>query len=199
VAIYVFVRYRKEFLKFAGLAGVMFLALLFYNYSIFGSPFINEYVAREDTSFSTPLLTGLVGNLFSPSRSFLFITPPLVLSFYGIFRLLFKKSKSEIEVLLSYLSVSFILTLLMLSMWWCWWGADRFGYGFFTEWLPIIGLMSFLVSLNFNKSAKIVLVILMVYSLYTQVNAVWFRKSRCAETHNWTFYCIKPILEKQGY
>lgn len=199
VALYVLIKYRKEFWKFALMGGVWALALLFYNYSIFGSPFVNEYKARNDTSFSTPILEGLTGYLFSPSRSFLFVTPPLVLSYYGIFYYIFKKNKSETEVLLKYLGISFLLTLLMLSMWWCWYGADRFGYGFLTEWLPIVAVLAYLPTLGLRKPFKILLVVLIVYSFYTQINAVWFRKSRCAQEHVWTFYCLKPVLEKQNY
>lgn len=197
--LYIFIKKRKEFLRFAVLGGLMGILLVAYNWLIFGSPFTNEYVARNDTSFSTPILTGLIGYLFSPSRSFLFVTPPLILSYYAIYKNFFKKGKIEVEVLLKYLGLAFISTLLMLSTWWCWYGADRFGYGFLTEWLPIIGLFTFLTTIEFKKPWKIILIILMVYSLYTQVNAVWFRKSRCNSDHVWDFYCLKPVLEKQDY
>ena len=199
VATYVFFKYRKEFLKFAAGAVLMAMLLSLYYYLIYGNPLTNEYIAKNDTEFSTPLLEGLFGSLFSPARSFLFVTPPLVLSFYEIFRLLFKKGKKDVEILLTYLSVSFLLTLLMLSKWWCWYGADRFGYGLLTEWVPIVCTLAFLVSVKLTKIFRILLIVLIVYSFYTQINAVWFRKSRCSQNHGWTFYCLKPVLEKQDY
>ena len=198
-AMYIFMYYRKEFFRFAVLSAVMAAILLFYNYAVFGSPLTNEYAARNDTSFSTPVWVGLGGYLFSPSRSFLFITPPLVLSYYGTFYYMFKKRKEPVEKLISCLSFTFLLTLLMLSMWWCWYGADRFGYGFLTEWLPILGIVTYLLSLKLKGTYKILFVILMIYSFYTQLNAVWFRKSRCNGDHIWDFYCITPVLKEQEY
>jgi hypothetical protein len=199
IAVYVFFKYRRESIRFILSAGIMACILATYYFLIYGSPFTNEYIVKQDTSFSTPLLTGLFGNLFSPARSFLFITPPLVLSYYGIFYYLFKNKKQEVDEFLNYLSISFIFTLMVLSMWWCWYGADRFGYGLLTEWMPIIVILTYLISQKLGNVLKILLIILMLYSFYTQINAVWFRKSRCRQDHAWTFYCIEPVLDRQDY
>lgn len=196
ITTFIFIKYKKEILLYFLTAGISVLCLALYYYFVYGSPITNEYIARGDTDFSTPLWDGLLGNMFSPSRSFLFITPPLALSFYGIYRLLIQKNKNYTDLLLSFLSISFIGTMLWLSTWWCWYGADRFGYGLYTEWIPIAGLIVYIMSLDFKKYQRIIFMILMIYSFYTQFNAVWFKKSRCSKEHNWTFECIKPAWNK---
>lgn len=205
VTVYVFFKHRDKFLKFI-LFSLPFAIMLFsYNYFAFGSPLTTEYIVKNNTSFSTPLLKGVIGNLLSPARSFLFVSPPLVASFYGFYLYLkkwFKKDSKnkEINTIFALLAITFIVILVIYSKWWCWYGADRFGYGFFTEWLPIVGLFSYLVLKPSGKILKIAFVILTVWSLYAQFNAVWYRKSRCRGDHNWSFYCFKPgFLSKQEY
>ena len=200
VAIFVFLKYRSEFIKFVLMGMPMAVFYLVYNYVTFGSPLTNEYVARNDTSFSSPIWEGLLGYLVSPARSFLFITPPLVLSYYGMWKLFRAKSRDHIDTLLTLLSVAFLATVVMYSAWWCWYGADRFGYGFFTEWLPLLSLLVFPFMVRIKGWGKILLVILAAYSFYTQFNAVVYRKSRCNKDHNWDFYCLKPgMFSEQEY
>jgi hypothetical protein len=192
LAVYVFFQYRKQFPQFVLAALPTVLFMLLYNYFVFGSAFIGEYQARDDTSFSTPLLEGLTGYLVSPSRSFLFVTPPLILSYYGMYKTFRKKNKGDLDKFLVFLGIYLIGTLLLLSKWWCWYGADRFGYGFLTEHIPAFAIFAFLVTQKFKKVGRIIILILFVYSFYTQFNAVVFRKSRCNNDHIWSFYCLQP-------
>jgi hypothetical protein len=175
--------------------------LLSYNYFMLGNPLTSEYVIKGDTSFGTPILQGLAGNLFSPARSFLFVSPPLVLGLYGTAVYLLKKKKNDFETLISFLSISFLGTLLLYSTWWCWYGADSFGYRFLTEWVPIVGILAYIVSSSFSKKIKILVVILMCYSILIQLNAVLYRRSRCEDNNQiWSFYCLKPLFfTKQDY
>lgn len=101
------------------------------------------------------------------------------------------------------LGITFITMLVLYSMWHDWCGGDRFGYGFLTEWTPITTVLSYIFfkPLVLKKAMKIVLIILIAWSLYVQFNAVWFRKSRCSgATHNWTLYCLQPqFINPQEY
>ncbi len=201
LSLYVLLKYRKQFIYYILFALPFCFLLLAYNTYAFGSPFTTEYVVKGNTQFSTPLLKGVVGNLFSPTRSFLFITPILVAAYYGMYVFFIKKRKDGVDKIMVLLSITYIIIFLLYSKWWCWDGADRFGYGFFTEWLPITALLTYLVLVPKKDSLKIILMVLIVYSLYTQFNAVWFRKSRCnVGTNDWTFECIKPaFFQKQEY
>ncbi len=202
ISLYVLIKHKKQFLNYILFALPFALLLFAYNYYAFGNPITNEYIFKGDTQFSTPLLEGLAGNLFSPARSFLFITPPLLLGYFGIIKTFLKKKKEPIDIILLTLSLTYLIALITYSKWWCWYGADRFGYGFFTEWVPIITLLGYTAVIE-KKSLvlKIALILLIIYSIYAQSNAVWFRKSRCSGlSHNWSFYCLKPgILTKQEY
>jgi len=120
VAIFVLVKYRRVFIQFILGAVPFAIIYMLYNYLMFGSPFVNEYVARDDTHFTTPIWEGLIGYMVSPARSFLFITPPLVMSYYCLVFLYKKKGKDYADHVLQYLGTAFIATLIMYSMWWCW-------------------------------------------------------------------------------
>ncbi|HAI62756.1 MAG: hypothetical protein UU64_C0006G0014 [candidate division WWE3 bacterium GW2011_GWF2_41_45] len=200
VALIVFLRFRSEFVKFVAMGAPIAIFYLSYNYLVFGSPITNEYIARNDTTFSTPVWVGLFGYMFSPARSFLFITPPLVLSYLGMWKLFKSRSRDYVDTILLYLSVAFLATLVMYSTWWCWYGADRFGYGFFTEWIPVLTLLTYPLAIKIKGIGRFILVLLIAYSFYTQFNAVIYRKSRCNMNHNWDFYCLKPgMFSEQEY
>jgi len=190
---YVFLCHKKYFKKFILCASPTLIFLLGYNFLTFGSIFSEGYSARNDISWNTPILLSLSGFLFSPARSFLFISPPLVISYYAMYKALTKhKSKNTDDRFYVYLAFVFLANLLLNSKWWAWHGGTGFGYRMLTDILPIATVFSYLITKNFNKTGKIIVVILMVYSVYIQANAVIFRKARCASTHNWSFYCLQP-------
>lgn len=189
---YVFFYQREHFIKFVLLAlPTIFLWFLF-NYVLYGSFFVEGYAAKNDHNWTTSLTTSVPGLLFSPARSFLFISPPLILSYYGIMHTVNKKRKKDIDILMSFLGIVFILSFLLISKWWAWQGANAFGYRMLTEYLPIVGAFTYLVSIKFSKPFKVLLIVFMFYSFYIHTNAVVFRKSRCEEEHLWTTYCLKP-------
>jgi uncharacterized membrane protein YuzA (DUF378 family) len=121
------------------------------------------------------------------------------IQFFGIFQLLktfFIKNKSKVEVLLTYLGITFVLGFVLMAKWRSWEGADRFGPGLLTEYLSLISIFSFILLDRligkFPKVTKIVLVVLAIYSFYVHFNATVFRKSRCTAEHTWSFYCLEP-------
>jgi hypothetical protein len=68
------------------------LALLSYNWVLFGSPFEFGYPAAAEgakrlNTFDTPLLRGLYGFLLSPGKSVFIFAPPVILALAGIRRL----------------------------------------------------------------------------------------------------------------
>ncbi|MFC1624958.1 hypothetical protein ACFL15_01125 [Patescibacteria group bacterium] len=192
IGLYIFYYHKKKFIKFCVYTLPTIIFLLIYNYLIFDSPFSEGYSQRGDLGWSFSLIPGLVGFLVSPARSLLFISPPLVLSFFGIIKVFTTKNNSNRHNFMLFLSIAFILSLLLMSKWWGWDGADAFGYRMLTEFLPIITMFSYMVSEGFNKIGKTILIALIVYSIYIQANAVIFRKSRCEREHNWSFYCLQP-------
>lgn len=195
IAVYIFSIGKKDVWKFLLPAIPAVIFLLISNYYSFGGIFADGYSARSDIKWSTPLLTGVVGFLFSPSRSFLFITPPLLLSYIAMFQV-FKNSKfgGENNYLYRFMTIPFILTLLLFSKWYDWSGANGFGYRMITDFLPFLILLTGEASKNFGKIAKGVLIVFVVYSIFIQTNAVYTLRSRCSEKDNWNFRCLTPRI-----
>lgn len=204
ITIYVFIQHREKLNKYILAAIPCVLFLVIHNQVAFGSPLTEGYGAREDFSWSTPLLISLPGYAFSPARSFLLISPPLALAYFGIYTF-FKKEKSKSTTdkkhlaIMRYLGIAFILSLLMLAKWYTWDGAPAFGYRMLVDFLPIVGLLAFDVTQSFGKKGKLIIAILIIFSIYVHQNAVLNRKSRCGKDHTWTVYCLLPPKEKPQY
>ncbi|MBD3366319.1 hypothetical protein GF360_03205 [candidate division WWE3 bacterium] len=201
LTVYVFFMHKKEFVKYLLYALPTALLLFAYNIYAWGNPLTTEYVEKSDTSFSTPLIVGLSGYLFSPARSFLFVTPPLVVGYFAMIRTFIKRNKEKLDILLITLSATFLIVLILYSKWHDWEGGDRFGYGFLTEWVPVMAVLSYIYIKPMKRLGKVIIGVLMLWSVVVQTNAVWIRKSRCSgASHNWSFYCITPqFFKKQNY
>jgi len=200
ISVYVFTKHREWVPRYilAVVPSILFLAL--YNHLTFGSVLTEGYGARNDYNRSTPLSESLTGYLFSPARSFLFLSPPLVLSFFAIYKAFSDKKYGEkLNLIFRYLSVGFLLSVLMMAKWWAWDGANGFGYRMLSDYLPIVGLLSFSVVEKLKHSYKVLILLFIVYSIFIHGNAVINRKSRCSHEHNWSFYCLAPPAEKAKY
>ena len=200
VTVYMLVERRKQFISFLLPVGICAALFFFYNRAIFGSPFIEGYGARGDFDWSTPLTESLLGFAISPARSFLFISPPLILAYYTIYKTFKdKKFKSGFNTIYRYLGTAFILSLLLFAKWYTWDGAPAFGYRMLSDFLPIIGLLTFETIVVMKRWGTVLIIVLMIYSIYIHDNAVFNRKSRCSPEHNWSFYCLSPPSRKAEY
>lgn len=205
VSLYVWFCHRKQIFRYIlyALPTVIFLGM--YNILTYGAIFTGGYAARgygimDLQHWSTPLGEGLVGFLFSPARSFLFLSPPLVLSYVAIFLIIkARKFGGKNNLLYKYLSVGTVLTVLLMSKWVTWHGANAFGYRMLLGVLPIFALLAFEYFRNLSKKGRLVVIVLIFYSVFVHANATYFRKSRCSEDHNWSFYCLELPKEKSKY
>ncbi|MFH0926566.1 MAG: hypothetical protein V1872_13210 [bacterium] len=154
--------------------------------------------------FTTPLLTGLYGNLLSPGKSIFLYSPILILAlFFG--RAFYKKNR--LEALLSFIIiVSFILFISKLDNWsgnWCWGNRHLLIIIPFLT-LPLAGAIEKWESLNF--SIKTIFLYLLMLSIIIQIVGVsidWQDYLRWASSefggeqgvgltiYNWS---ISPIL-----
>ncbi len=198
MTVYVFFNYRKQFPAFilAALPAAGFM--LIYNNFVFGSPFSEGYGTRNDLQWNTPLLVGLSGFLLSPARSFIFISSPLILSFFTMFKVFKDKIfGAQNNTSYRYLSVTFLISLIFFAKWKGWSGANGFGYRNLTDYLPILIPLAFEtasetlkapnVKIKLNKAFLIALVTL---SIAVNANAVFNRKSRCDSSADWKFVCL---------
>ncbi len=122
-----FVRYALGGLPFAILLGV-------YNGYYFGSPFVfGQSVAAEALAlgkaggegvFQTPILEGLTGILFSPSRGMLFYSPVLLIGLAGA--VLTWKNPRRFALMIP-LQVAALLMFTTQAKWFDWWGGWTYG------------------------------------------------------------------------
>ncbi len=107
-----------------------------YNYVRFGTPFSTGYEDQtEGIKFSTPLLIGLHGFLFSAGRSLFVFSPILVLAPVG-FALMWRKDRLSVVALLS--TSGFLL--LAMSLWQNWAGGWDWGPRHLLQILPMLTL-----------------------------------------------------------
>lgn len=200
VSIYVLVTHKNYFLKYILFSLPPVAFFIIYNYVIFGSILGNGYQLSGDTKFNGNVLEGIAGLLFSPSRGILFYSTPLFLfipEIYEIFKKFIKQRFSVInyDILTLFLSIALIFHLIIVSLWWCWWGGDSAGYRMLTEYLPIIGLLSYSAFYKLKNKYRYLMLITMIFSFYVNINLVIFNISRCETPNNWSFDCLLPANE----
>jgi len=169
------------------------LFMFFYNYSFFGGIFSEGYSSRNDLKWTTPILTGMFGQIFAPGKGIFFISPLLLLSFYSIYKIFRDKNfGNENNILYKFLSLSLIASYLVYSRWYAWEGGDSFGYRFLTDFLPLMVLLIYELIKNAKGKILVPIVVLIFYSSFIQFDAVIYKNSRCDGDVMWTFSCIIP-------
>ncbi len=192
---YVVLFKRKQLIPFllGATPTVIFLAI--YNWANFGSPFIEGYAARGAANdWGANPLIGMAGYFISPARGFLFISPPLLLAFVGMYQKI--KAQDRLQTMLA---LGVLGSMIMMARWDTWDGANAFGCRMLTEYLPFFGLFAYTVFIKLPKKLILLMLVLFIYSFYVHFNAVFNRKSRCEGNDNWNFYCLKFPTKKAQY
>lgn len=140
IAIYVVHTRRDQLFKFVLCSLPPALFLGWYNATYFGSPFLTGYGREAVDPFSSfwgaPFLDGLLGLLISPRAGLLVYSPIFVLSFLGML----DSWKKGGCVLLKYLSLGPLLTILLYSKRFAWWGGLSYGPRYLADLAPILAL-----------------------------------------------------------
>ena len=166
VAIYILHKYRDRLFRLILWSLPCLIFLISYNYRYFGSPFGIGY-GGETSCWTTPFREGFLGVLISPSRGLLIYSPVLIFSFVGMM-LAWRKpysQKSSASLLLRYLSFGPILTILLHSKWFMWWGGHCFGPRLLADITPFLALFLYPVYERMRKSLRAVFVILVILSV----------------------------------
>ncbi|HST04167.1 MAG TPA: hypothetical protein VLQ48_05465 [Chloroflexia bacterium] len=91
------------------------LPLLYYDWSLFGSPFSTGYGASPTNILTNPLADGLLGLLLSPGKGLLWYAFPLVLTIWGWWR--FARAHRAESVLIVALAVPIIVLFSLYAFW----------------------------------------------------------------------------------
>ena len=135
LTIYVFVQYRRYFLRYllwALLVAVPFVAV---NFSVYHAPLSHYYYSYRGFALSGTFLEALLGNLISPSRGLLIFSPVLVFALVG---LMSKIKQRQFETLDAFLLGIVLIHWGLISLWPIWWAGWSFGPRMFAEILPFL-------------------------------------------------------------
>lgn len=169
VAIWLWLYQRKFFLYFiAGcfIAGVLVVSmnLTFYGHLI--SPY-----SQIDRLGSSSFFEALVGNLFSPNRGLFIFMPWAIFSIWGIWL----SFRSKIDPFFKFISVFFLLHLILISSFPHWWAGYSYGPRLIVETMPMLVLLLLPVlslSLLKNKIFKFLFIIAIFFSFFVQVSGL---------------------------
>lgn len=117
-----------------------------YNYLKYGSAIVSGY---EGESFSTPLLVGLYGNLFSSGKSIFLFNPILIFSIPGFFY--FYKSQKNLALTVLIL---FIINIILFSKWRSWMGGWSWGPRYLMLTIPFLIISTGYYVINLGNSKK---------------------------------------------
>jgi hypothetical protein len=118
------------------LAGIIQLAYNYWRYQPLADAWKRTGYERE-AGFSTPLLEGLVGLLFSPGKSVFLYAPVLLLAPIGLWLMYRRKGfpgKLTVALILSQSAASFIFN----ALWWAWTGNFAWGPRLVMPVLPLL-------------------------------------------------------------
>jgi hypothetical protein len=119
-------------------AGVLVgtVPLLIFNWLVYGSPSEMGYGVKP---FDTPVLDGLVGLLFSPSRGLFVYEPWAALALVSMVIARFANTtRGRISETLSGLIVAWVVFLVVYSTYAEWWGGRVFGPRFLDDLAPVL-------------------------------------------------------------
>ena len=88
-------------------------------------------------TWSTPLMQGLGGLLFSPSRGLFIYSPVLLFALAGIVHAFREPRGAPLQ----WLAVAWVASLLVMSKYSVWWGGHSFGPRLLADFLPVAALL----------------------------------------------------------
>jgi hypothetical protein len=170
--LYLLHRLPRRVPHFVGGAIIPLSLLLWYNHTVFGCPWCTGYTLLPNVCWSTPLPTGLLGILFSPSKGLLAYSPVFIFSFLGIVA----SWKTEIRDknttwLFRYLGLAALGFILFMSKWHAWHGGWSFGPRMLVDATPIFVclIIPALQWMKYDRRIVAVLAGLAVLSLCVQL------------------------------
>jgi hypothetical protein len=130
-------RFRRAILPFCAAAAVPAALMVWYSIYYWGSvTTFGQYPSGD--LFTGRMGPGIAGLLVSPSRG-LFVFTPLFL--FSAVMLVVVLRHPRRDPLLTAMAASILMTLLLYSKWYSWWGGSCFGYRLLTELTPFLVIL----------------------------------------------------------
>ncbi len=143
---YMVIHHRKSALFMALGAAPVPLAIGFYNWYFFGSPFsfgqelVGHVTALEKTGspdlWQTPFFRGAAGLLFSPSRGLFVFSPFFLLVPFGLYKIFRDPQFRSLRPV----CIGSLAIMILQCKWFDWWGGWTYGYRPWLDAVPVLML-----------------------------------------------------------
>ncbi|MFH1565744.1 MAG: hypothetical protein ABIB98_00885 [bacterium] len=140
ITVFVFLKWRKEFVKFIVFSLIPLIFQFWYNYEYFGGILKHSYESQQFTNWTGKFPEGFFGLWLSPSKGLLPYSPIFIFSLIGIYFIWFKKTKLKEDMVLLFkiFSVCIFLFTLVMGRWVHWYGGWGFGYRMAVDIIPFL-------------------------------------------------------------
>jgi hypothetical protein len=105
-----------------------------FNAMRYGSPLVTGY---ENEGFTTPLLVGLYGLLFSPGKGIIYFAPPVMLAPIGLFYM-WRKGSSQARAEALWIGAQAVIVFIFYALWSSWAGNWAWGPRFLVPFVPFM-------------------------------------------------------------
>jgi hypothetical protein len=157
-------------LTVAGVVGVFLLALLAYNFALWGKPLELGYPAQSEGRlilvFTTPWWQGLFGLLLSPGKSFFLFAPPLIVAVWGLRRLWTISPRAG--TIAALVPVAYLLFFMRYTQWE---GGYCVGPRYLLPTMPLLGLALGPALVSARRGVRVAFVSLSVAGVLVQVTS----------------------------
>jgi hypothetical protein len=126
-------RSARRLIAFALPLALIAISIAWYDWVRYGNPLATGY--RADETFSTPILLGLYGLLFSPGKG-LFVYVPFLAALAFALPMFYRRARRETLLMLAI----FAVYLATFSTWYYWWGGTNWGPRFLVPTIPFLVL-----------------------------------------------------------
>ncbi len=184
--VWLVVEHRRLVLRAVAGAAAVAVPVMAVNLATFGSLMMPYYEASRPTDRPDPLLYGLAGLLFSPSRGALFFMPAAVLlAVWGLVRSV--RSRNAMVLRLALAGGSVVFTLFVAGTPEGWWAGNSYGPRFLVDLIPVAAFLAVpaiecCVAGDARKPAVGAVIALVMWSVFVQGSGALVRQSACWNT-----------------
>lgn len=140
IALYVVIHHTRRTPWFVLSSIPVAVFFVWYNFTYFGTAIHSQFPLTPKYFWATPFFEGFLGLLASPGRGLFIYSPILLLSLVGIVKAWRASQQGPGYLLVKYSTLGVLLTILVHSKWWSWWGGLCYGPRLLADALPALCL-----------------------------------------------------------
>ncbi len=139
LTIFVFLKYRKYFVRYILWALLVTLPFLIHNLLVYNNVLSPYYFPnRLSGDVTATFIEAMLGNLVSPSRGLLMFSPFIIFSYFAVIEAIRDPRKNLLN---GFLFLSILLHWIVISKFPHWWGGHSYGPRFFADMMPFFAFL----------------------------------------------------------